>query len=145
MLSRRPHFYYISRYPLGLDATVFISAGGGATTMSFRNDTPYPVLIRGIRTRSGGTGYVRYDIYSVPNGRRVVIGPPTVRNVLPAWDSVQYTSSMRKGTSKRTETPTDGKDVWRTIYVYQDGKLIRQHTYYSHYARITGVVLIGTG
>jgi vancomycin resistance protein YoaR len=145
MLSRRPHFYYISRYPLGLDATVFISAGGGATTMSFRNDTPYPVLIRGIRTRSGGTGYVRYDIYSVPNGRRVVIGAPTVRNVLPAWDSVQYTSSMRKGTSKRTETPTDGKDVWRTIYVYQDGKLIRQHTYYSHYARITGVVLKGTG
>ena len=145
MLSRRPHFYYINRYPLGLDATVFISAGGGATTMSFRNDTPYPVLIRGIRTRSGGTGYVRYDIYSVPNGRRVVVGPPTVRNVSPAWDSVQYTSSMKKGTSKRTETPTDGKDVWRTIYVYQDGKLIRQHTYYSHYSRITGVVLKGTG
>ncbi len=145
MLSRRAHFYYIDRYPLGLDATVFIGADGSRTTMSWRNDTAYPVLIRGIRTRSGNRGYVRFDLYSVPNGRTVVIGAPTVRNVRPAWDSVQYTSSMKKGTSKRIETPTDGKDVWRTVSVYQNGRLIRQHTYYSHYARITGVVLIGTG
>jgi vancomycin resistance protein YoaR len=146
MKARRNHFYYIDRYPLGLDATVFISSGGSKQTMSFRNDTAYPVLIRGIKIRgSGGRGFVRYDLYSVPNGRKVVIGAPTVRNVRPAWDSVQYTSSMKKGTSKRIESPVDGKDVWRTVSVYQDGKLIRQHTYYSHYSRITGVVLKGTG
>ena len=33
VLSRRPHYYYISRYPLGLDATV-----SDAITMRFRND-----------------------------------------------------------------------------------------------------------
>jgi hypothetical protein len=55
------------------------------------------------------------------------------------------TSSMPAGTSKRIESPVDGKDVWRTVSVYQDGRLIRRHTYYSHYSRITGVVLIGTG
>ena len=145
MHARRNHFYYIDRYPLGLDATVFISSGGAAQTMSWRNDTPYPVLIRGIRTRSGSRGYVRFDIYSVPNGRTVVIGAPTVLNVSRAWDTRVLTSSLPKGATKRIESPVDGKDVWRTVSVYQDGKLIRQHTYYSHYSRITGVVLVGTG
>jgi vancomycin resistance protein YoaR len=145
MHARRNHFYYIDRYPLGLDATVFISSSGSKQTMSFTNDTPYPVLIRGIRTRSGSRGYVRFDLYSVPNGRTVVVGAPTVRNISRAWDSTVKTASMPAGTSKRIESPVDGKDVWRTISVYQDGKLIRQHTYYSHYARITGVVLVGTG
>jgi hypothetical protein len=73
------------------------------------------------------------------------VGNPTVRNISRAWDSIQYTSTMPKGTSKRIESPVDGKDVWRTISVYQNGVLIRQRTYYSHYARITGVVLVGTG
>jgi vancomycin resistance protein YoaR len=145
MHARRNHFYYIDRYPIGLDATVFISSGGSRQTMSWTNDTPYPVLIRGINTRSGGRGYVRFDIYSVPNGRRVVIGSPTIRNISRAWDSRVETSTLPKGTTKRIESPVDGKDVWRTVSVYQDGKLIRQKTYYSHYARITGIVLVGTG
>jgi vancomycin resistance protein YoaR len=143
MHSRRNHFYYINRYPLGLDATVFISDGGSKQTMSFRNDTPYPVLIRGIRYRVGSKGYVRFDLYSVPNGRTVVIGAPTVRNVSPAWDTVQYTTSLPAGARKRLEEPVDGKDVWRTVSVYQNGKLLRRHTYYSHYSRIIGVLLIG--
>jgi vancomycin resistance protein YoaR len=145
MHARRNHFYYIDRYPLGLDATVFISSGGSRQTMSWTNDTPYPVLIRGVNTRSGSRGYVRFDIYSVPNGRRVVIGSPTVRNVSRAWDSRVETSTLPKGSTKRIESPVDGKDVWRTVSVYQDGKLIRQKTYYSHYSRITGIVLVGTG
>jgi vancomycin resistance protein YoaR len=145
MHARRNHFYYIDRYPLGLDATVFISSGGSKQTMSFTNDTPYPVLIRGIRTRSGSRGYVRFDLYSVPNGRTVVVGSPTVRNISQAWDSTQKTSTLPAGTSKRIESPVNGKDVWRTVSVYQNGVLIRRHTYYSHYSRITGVVLIGTG
>jgi vancomycin resistance protein YoaR len=49
MGARRNHYYYIDRYPLGLDATVFISASGSVQTMSWTNDTDYPVLIRGYR------------------------------------------------------------------------------------------------
>jgi len=145
MGARRNHYYYIDRYPVGLDATVFISASGSRQSMSWTNDTEYPVLIRGINTRSGGKGYVRFDLYSVPNGRTVDIGPATVRNVRPAWDSVQYTSAMRAGARKRVEYPVDGKDVWRTVTVYENGQILRQTRYYSHYARITGIVLVGRG
>ncbi|HEV8281808.1 MAG TPA: VanW family protein [Candidatus Limnocylindrales bacterium] len=143
MEARRNHFYYIDRYPLGLDATVFISASGSKQTMSFVNDTQYPILIRGYGYRNGSRGYVKFEIYSVPNGRKVVIGTPTVRNVRYATDTVQYTSSLPAGYRKRIEYPVDGKDVWRTVSVYQKGKLLRRVTYYSHYARITGITLVG--
>ena len=66
MGARRNHYYYIDRYPVGLDATVFISAGGSKQTMSFTNDTDYPLLIRGMGWRSGGSGYVKFEIFSVP-------------------------------------------------------------------------------
>ncbi len=146
MDARRNHYYYISRYPLGLDATVFISASGSKQTMSFTNDTPYPVLIRGINTRIGNSGYVTFVLYSVPTGRTVHIDPAIVKNVRPAKDTIEYTSSLRKGTSKRVEYPTDGKDVWRTVTVKDAaGKVIRQTTYYSHYSTVNGVLMVGTG
>ena len=50
--ERTAHYYYIDRYPLGLDATVSIT-GGGRQTMSFRNDTKGIIFIRGSRIRSG--------------------------------------------------------------------------------------------
>ena len=143
MEARRNHYYYIDRYPLGLDATVFISASGSAQTMSFVNDTNYPILIRGYGYRNGSAGYVKFEIFSVPTGREVVIGKPTVKNVRYATDTVQYTSSLPAGHTKRIEYPVDGKDVWRTVSVYQKGKLLRRVTYYSHYARITGITLVG--
>jgi vancomycin resistance protein YoaR len=145
MHARKNHFYYIDRYPLGLDATVFISASGAKQTMSWTNDTSYPVLIRGYKIRNGSRGYVKFDLYSVPNNRKVVISAPVVKNVLPASDTVQHTSTLPAGTSKRVEYPVDGKDVWRTVTVYENGRIIHQTTYYSHYSRITGVLLIGTG
>ena len=143
MGSRRNHFYYIDRYPIGLDATVFISASGSKQTMSWTNDTPYPVLIRGYKIRKGTRGYVRFEIYSVPNGRSVVIGQPTIKNVRPPSDRIQYTSTLAPGAAKRVEYPVAGKDVWRTVTVYENGQIIHQTTYYSHYARIDGLTLIG--
>ncbi len=143
MGSRRNHYYFIDRYPAGLDATVFKSGSGSVQTMSWTNDTAYPVLIRGYKIKSGSKGYVRYDIYSVPTGRKVVISNPTIKNIRRATDTVQYTSSLAPGARKRIEYPVDGKDVWRTVTVYRGGKVIHQKTYYSHYSRITGVTLVG--
>lgn len=147
MRARRNHYYYISRYPLGLDATVFKSDGGSNQTMSFVNDTPYPVLIRGINTRSGGIGYVTFKIYSVPNHRKVIISPATVKNVRRATDSVQYTKTLPKGVTQRVEYPVDGMDVWRTVTIRnrKTGKVIRRTTYYSHYSVVNGLTLVGTG
>jgi len=143
MGARRNHYYFIDRYPAGLDATVFKSGSGSVQTMSWTNDTDYPVLIRGYKIKNGSKGYVRYDIYSVPTGRKVVIGNPTIKNIRPASDTIQYTKSLAPGARKRIEFPVDGKDVWRTVTVYENGKVIHKTTYYSHYSRVTGVTLVG--
>ena len=43
-IARKNHNEYITRYPAGLDATVWI-VGNTKQTMSFKNDTKYPILI----------------------------------------------------------------------------------------------------
>jgi vancomycin resistance protein YoaR len=144
MGARRNHYYYIDRYPLGLDATVFKSASGAVQTMSWTNDTANPVLIRGYKIRSGTRGYVKFELYSVPNGRTVSFSTPIVRNVRPASDTIVYTTTLAPGVRKRIEFPVAGKDVWVTRTVRDSsGRVIHQETYYSHYARITGIVLVG--
>ncbi|MEW5990058.1 MAG: VanW family protein [Chloroflexota bacterium] len=144
MGARRNHYYYIDRYPLGLDATVFKSGSGSVQTMSFRNDTDNPLLIRGYGWKVGSKGYVKFEVWSVPAGRTVEFSKPTVKNVKPASDSVQYTTSLAPGVRERIEYPVDGKDVWVTRTVRDAaGNVLHQETYYSHYARITGIVQIG--
>lgn len=144
MGARRNHYYYIDRYPLGLDATVFISASGAVQTMSWTNDTDYPVLIRGYQIRNGTRGYVKFELYSVPNGRTVVISDPIVKNVKPATDTTQLTTTLAPGVRQRVEYPVDGKQVWRTVTVYDaSGAILHQTTYYSNYSRITGLTMIG--
>ena len=144
MGARRNHYYYIDRYPLGLDATVFISASGSVQTMSWTNDTDYPVLIRGYKIKQGNRGYVKFELYGIPDGRTVVIGEPTVKNIRPASDSVVLTDTLKPGVRQRIEFPVEGKQVWRTVTVYDAaGAILRDTTYYSSYARITGIVLVG--
>jgi vancomycin resistance protein YoaR len=137
ILQRQPHWYYITRYPLGLDATV-----SGSQTMRFRNDTKYPILIRGIAS----PGIVRYEIWSVPNGRTVSLSRPIVTNVVPGADSVVKTTALRAGTSERTEWPVDGKDVVVTRVVRDaSGHVIDRDTFVSHYHRMIGINRIGIG
>ncbi len=142
--ARRNHYYYIDRYPVGLDATVFISASGSKQTMSFTNDTDYPLLIRGLGWRNGGSGYVKFEIYSVPTGRKVSFATGPKRNYRSASDTIQYTSSLAPGAAKRIEYPVAGFQVTvvRTVRD-KSGKVIHKNTWFSNYARITGITLVG--
>jgi hypothetical protein len=80
----------------------------------------------------------------VPNGRKVSFSRPIVRNVRHATDTVQYTSGLPRGSSKRIEYPVDGKQVTVTRTVRdRAGSVIHRDTYFSNYARITGLTLIG--
>jgi vancomycin resistance protein YoaR len=135
--ARQPHWYYITRYPLGLDATV-----SGSQTMRFRNDTSTPLLIRGFAS----PGVVRFEIWSVPNGRTVTLTRPIVTNVVKGYDTTVETATLKKGTSERIEWPVDGKDVSVTRIVRDSsGRVIHRETYISHYHRMVGINMIGIG
>jgi vancomycin resistance protein YoaR len=135
IVARQPHWYYITRYPLGLDATV-----SDSQTMRFRNDTKHSVMIRSIAS----PGIVRFEIWSVPNGRTTTWSQPSVTNVVRGYDTTQYTSSQPPGERKRTEYPVDGKDVSVTRTVRDSaGRVVHRDTFVSHYHRMVGITLIG--
>ena len=139
MGDRLNHFYYIDRYPDGLDATVSIM-DGWAQDMTFRNDTENPIVVRGF----GGNGSVTFQIWSVPLGRQVVITDPITSNHRRASDTTEVVASMAPGTSKRVEFPHDGHDVSRSRLVYDaNGNLLHQNDYFSSYATVNGIVQVG--
>lgn len=135
IVTRSPHWYYITRYPLGLDATV-----SGSQSMRFRNDTKHSVLIKA----HASPGVVTFEIWSVPNGRTVSWSKPSVSNVVRGFDTVKYTSSLRKGQRERIEWPVDGKNVSVTRTVRNaDGGVVHRDTFVSHYHRMVGITLVG--
>lgn len=144
MGARANHSYYIDRYPLGLDATVTIK-GGSTTTMTFTNDMKHPILIRGYKiVGSGGRGWVRYEIWGVPDGRQVSIGKPTVTNVRKATTETFPVTTLRKGVRKQTEYPSNGMDVSvKRIVRDRDGHVLHNETYRSHYQLWNGRIEIG--
>ena len=135
IVTRQPHWYYITRYPLGLDATV-----SDSQTMRFRNDTTHPVMIRA----QASPGIVHFEIWSGTNGRTTTWSTPIVTNVVAGYDTTQYTSSLRPGEQQRTEYPVDGKDVSVTRTVRDgNGRVVHRDTFISHYHRMVGILLIG--
>ncbi len=139
MGDRANHFYYIDRYPDGLDATVYM-ADDWVQDMTFRNDTDYPIVIRGF----GGPSSVTFQLWSVPTGRSVVLTDPATSNFRTAIETTQLSSTMAPGTSKRVEYPHDGHDVSRTRFVYDaSGNELHRNTYFSSYRTVNGITLVG--
>jgi vancomycin resistance protein YoaR len=144
MGARGNHRYYINRYPLGLDATVW-KMGGAVQDMSFTNDTPNPILIVGIKTRgSGGRGYVTYQLWGKPDGRKVALSAPSVSNVVQATTGVEYVTTLPHGVRQQTEYPSNQMDVAVTRVVRdKSGRVIHSELWTSHYVLWNGIIQVG--
>ena len=142
MGDRRNHYYYITRYPLGLDATVFKSGGGSVQSMSFKNDTdvadPDPRLDTASASSTSSSGRSTPDVASA-------FSRPTVRNIRPAaTDRPVHVIAARPDDARQIEFPATGKDVWVTRFgTRSERQAAQQETFYSHYARVTGIILVG--
>jgi hypothetical protein len=69
---------------------------------------------------------------------------PTVRNYSPSTTVVQYTTALSPGVRQQVEYEVAGFDAWVTRTVRdRSGAIIHSNTYYSHYARIVGLILVG--
>ncbi len=138
--SRHNHALYISRYPLGLDATVWIAGPNSRQTMSFTNDTQYPILIKGINAHN----MVTFEIWGVDDGRTVEFSDPVVENVIPGIKLYEYSDDLAPGKKKWVNDPYDAMDV-TVVRTVRDanGNIIHQDTFKSHYIRLDGITLIG--
>jgi vancomycin resistance protein YoaR len=142
MNARMNHYYYIERYPTGLDATVF-ATDYFTQTMSFTNDTESPLIIRSFAY----AGMVRFDLWGLPLNRVVSFTNPIITNRTYAVETYEYTSDLQAGTSQRVEYMHHGFDVTVTRIVTDGttGEVIHHNTYDSSYKTVNGITLIGTG
>jgi vancomycin resistance protein YoaR len=124
VLERHEHGYYIDRYPLGFDAAVFEPG----VDFRWKNDTQYPVLIKAYPAATA----LRFDLISVPSGRRVVIGDPV------QW---ALTSPARNQPADPAYPPgavVQGRDVSRSWTVWEGDKVVHEQTFSSHYVPVWG-------
>jgi vancomycin resistance protein YoaR len=138
--SRHNHALYISRYPLGLDATVWIANANSRQTLAFTNDTQYPILIKGINAHNK----VTFEVWGVDDGRTTTFSDPLIENVNPGIKLYEYTDALAPGQKKWVNDPYDAMDV-TVVRTVRDanGNIIHQDTFKSHYRRLDGITLIG--
>lgn len=137
--ARRNHAYYIDRYPVGLDATIWIS-GSYRQTVEFFNDSEYPVVIRGINKKRK----VTYEIWGVSDGRTVSLSDAVVTNEREASEFFEFTDSLPGRVTERKEYRADGftSVVTRTVRDAA-GNVIHTDTIRSSYRRVDGIILVG--
>ena len=124
IVERGNHDYYIDRYPLGLDAAVF----DPGLDLKWKNDTKYPVLIRSSTSNIA----VEFEIFTVPTGRVVTFGPAIESNFRDIRPDQKPDSAFVPGSKVL------GRDVTRTRTVTENGVLVRQDVFRSHYNPVWG-------
>jgi vancomycin resistance protein YoaR len=144
--ERHAHFYYINRYPIGRDATVY-SDGTRVWDLKWTNDTANPILIRAWTTR-GSKEYITIQLWSLPTGRSVQwIGDNTANmtNVVRATSNPpQYVSTLKPGKTYAAEVATNGFNITVTRIVKDStGKVIHNNTWKSQYTAVNGQLQIG--
>ncbi len=156
--QRYNHYYFIDRYPTGMDATV----AAGSKNLVWTNDSKYPVLIRG----SGSPGKVTFSLYTVAvnkrgligggylkpgrphltylvaNGRKVTFSSSGLGNyTLPGSPITQTTTNPREnGTVIDYPLPGFNITVWRTVWV--NGKVVQRDKWYSNYTMMRLLTLV---
>jgi vancomycin resistance protein YoaR len=143
-MARKNHNEFIDRYPAGLDATVWI-VGNVKQTMSFKNDTKYPIMITRTVTQDGNRRWLTFKIWSVPNGRKATVTNTVIQPGAKAIDTVVRDPRKPVGYSYRNNYPVNGAKVWTTVTIYDHGKVYWQKRYFSNYPAVNGVRIIGTG
>jgi vancomycin resistance protein YoaR len=143
-MARQNHNEFINRYPPGLDATVWI-VGGTKQTMSFKNDTKYPILISRTVTNAGNKRWLTFKIWSVPNGRVAKVTDTVIQHGPRAISTIVRDPSKPVGYRFFNNAPADGAKVWVTVSIYDHGKLHWRKRYFSNYPAVNGVTIVGTG
>jgi vancomycin resistance protein YoaR len=139
--ARTNHALYISRYPIGLDATVWEAGPGSRRTMAFVNDTGYPLIIRGINSPRA----VTFQLWGIDDGRTVQISDPVIANLqAPDYATYTYTDALLPGKQRKQFDVYEAFNaaVTRTVR-NAAGQIVIQETYRSSYRMLGAEYLVG--
>ena len=138
--KRANHHFYISRYPIGLDATIWMSGSRAVADVIFTNDMGNSIKIKAF----SGWNYVTFQVWGINEGRKVTWTDPKTSNLRLASTNIVYTDDLAAGVKKKSMDNYDGFDVvvGRTV-TNSSGFVIHSDLFKSDYARQTGIIYIG--
>jgi vancomycin resistance protein YoaR len=135
LLEHSPHSFYISRYPMGREATI----SWGGPELIFRNDWSAPIQIRARATNSS----VRFRLLSVPLGRHVVTRTePAHSYVAPRTIFIQNPNLAPGEQRVRQSAGSPGFDVTYTRRVYAWATLRSRDRFHVRYQPQNAVIEI---
>jgi vancomycin resistance protein YoaR len=136
LVAHQAHQFYISRYPMGREATV----SWGGPELIFENDWPAAILVKVVATDSSIT--VRF--YSRKLGRRVETTTGEPYDLTPPETIRTLNSSLPAGTTSTVQSAGEsGFTVQYTRKVFRGSKLRRNERYTVHYDAQNAIVEVG--
>jgi vancomycin resistance protein YoaR len=136
LVAHQAHQFYISRYPMGREATV----SWGGPELIFQNDWPAAILVKVAATDSSIT--VRF--YSRKLGRRVETTTGEPYDLTPPETIRTLNSALPPGTSSTVQSAGEsGFTVQYTRKVYRGSKLRRNERYTVRYDAQNAIVEVG--
>jgi vancomycin resistance protein YoaR len=125
-VEHKPHSLYISRYPVGREATV----AWGSVDLRFTNDTPYGVLITTSFTRAtpGSQGSVTVSMWSTK------VWDITTRTG-PRYAQTAYKKRTIRDTNCEATVGAPGfdVDVWRYFHKPGSAAVVRTEKFHTRY------------
>ena len=142
--ERYPHGYRVSYYETGegagMDATVF----SPIVDLKFVNDTPYYLLIETYFNANRAT--LTFRFYSTGMNRQVVKEGPFVSNIVQHGPTIyEENRELAPGQRRQVDYAVNGADVTVRRIVYQDGAVLRNDTFFSHYLPWQAVIQVAPG
>lgn len=136
LIAHTPHSFWITRYPMGREATV----SWGAPQLIFENNWDAPIVIL---THTNDAG-ITVQFLSDPLGRKVVAIEGTPYSYSKAKIIRERDLTLAPGEAKVKQSK--GEDGFHIKYgrrVYKDGTLISQEMWHWRYAPEDGIILMG--
>ncbi|MBI3244596.1 MAG: VanW family protein [Chloroflexi bacterium] len=143
IVERHSHAYRVGYYEKGfgpgLDATIF----SPVADFKFINDRQAWLLIE---TYVYNNGVLQFKFYSADDGRKVTVGTPDVKNVVPAPnDKYEENAELATGTIKQVDFKADGADTVVIRKVERDGQVLWEDAIRTHYLPWQAVYQYGPG
>jgi hypothetical protein len=113
-------------------------------TMSFRNDTEYPILITRTVTGNSSKRWLTFKIWSVPNHRKATVTNTVIQPGERAVHRTVKDPTKPVGYRFFNNAAVNGARVWTTVTIYDHGKVHWKKRYYSNYPAVDGVTVVGT-
>jgi vancomycin resistance protein YoaR len=147
-VSHSPHHFYITRYPLGREATIVFPY----VDLKFRNDTKHGVLIHAYYSATSVTVtfYGNTDGRVATEANRKIIHTEVITDRLvdcpakkPTDDPNNKCATLAAGERLTTATGETGYDVEFDRVITQPGKATITQHYRVHYPMLQNTVLVG--